>query len=129
MLDKAVLFIASAIAVGAGVSACSSSPTSIPATVSKQDTAAIPSKVHCEAQGDTVTVTGRLWGSTTSQANVTVEATIYDSHGTEIGQRQGPPEILHGNSRSFKLTFDTSGTPARCLVSGTTHFVVSRGVS
>lgn len=128
MVNKAILFVACAAAVGASISACSSSPTSIPASVSRQATA-IPSNVHCEAQGDSVTVTGRIWGFTNAQSNVTVEATAYDSQGLKIGQRVGPPQILRDKTRPFRLTFDTSGTPTRCSVTGTTHFVISTGVS
>lgn len=84
------------------------------------------SGVHCVAKGDSVAVMGSVNGMSTRYAQIGVDATVYDSAGAKVGQTIGPSENVHGKPVIFGLTVTTSAKPARCLVNGTTHYVVGK---
>jgi len=123
-----VLVIAvSVAAVGVAVGGCSSA-TSLPATVKGSQTA-ILSDVRCAFDNQSVTVTGTV----TAHAAISVPphvqvslfavvaARVYDSAGTQIGSnRRSAPGIRQGHSQPFDITVETSGNPARCLVTSAT---------
>jgi len=127
VVSRALLIAVSVVAFGVAVCACWSA-TSLPATVKGSQTA-ILSDVRCASQNQSVTVTGTVTAHAAISVPPHVEvslfavvaARIYDSAGTQIGRNKWSASALRqGHSRQFDIKAETSGNPARCLVTSAT---------